>query len=379
MENRGNRNRFRPYDKNARNRVRRYFNNNVNPEGPVGARSDRIERNKRKQNAFEARRPIGFRTLENVFKIDGDTELILKLSSERNGFLLLLDQPNIRADFMCLILSVLARVSESVPEKDTVHLLGIFFKKIISKLNDSENFYRELKLYIADLSNHIAEQSLNRQKHIDAVQSLLVFLRQLQLTIYTESFAAVRDLVQLVTVQIEFLNRNGNALNEFIVGRLAELNESIGNFAQMRDETERTEALMGPPDDFRKIGIYPDAFDILSNHVPFIRENVVEGKYVAGVNHYLDVQFRLLREDFIRPLRDGINEYRHIKNKLKSLPAAKFRLKELNVYQNVRIMKSEILHHDLVHSCQFDCTPFRNIRWQVGSLGSINFTFSLHF
>ena len=27
-------------------------------------------------------------------------------------------------------------------------------------------------------------------------------------------------------------------------------------------------------------------------------------------NHYLDVQFRLLREDFVRPLREGIDYYR---------------------------------------------------------------------
>lgn len=26
--------------------------------------------------------------------------------------------------------------------------------------------------------------------------------------------------------------------------------------------------------------------------------------------HYLDVQFRLLREDYVRPLRDGLHQYK---------------------------------------------------------------------
>lgn len=30
-----------------------------------------------------------------------------------------------------------------------------------------------------------------------------------------------------------------------------------------------------------------------------------------SINHYLDVQYRLLREDFIKPLRDGIEEIRN--------------------------------------------------------------------
>lgn len=68
-------------------------------------------------------------------------------------------------------------------------------------------------------------------------------------------------------------------------------------------------------DDYRQMNIFPDKSDILNDHSPFIRKNIVEGKYVGGVDHYLDVQFRLLREDFIRPLRNSIRHYRAIKLK----------------------------------------------------------------
>ncbi|KAK4325721.1 hypothetical protein Pmani_003664 [Petrolisthes manimaculis] len=64
-----------------------------------------------------------------------------------------------------------------------------------------------------------------------------------------------------------------------------------------------------PPDDFRELPVLPCARDISHNQHPFLRKNVVEGKYRDG-NHYLDIQFRLLREDFVRPLRNGINYFK---------------------------------------------------------------------
>lgn len=60
-----------------------------------------------------------------------------------------------------------------------------------------------------------------------------------------------------------------------------------------------------PPDDYRCLSVIPQQDDIHPNGPVFIRRNKVEGSY-DGPGHYLDVQFRLLREDFIRPLREGI-------------------------------------------------------------------------
>ena len=60
-----------------------------------------------------------------------------------------------------------------------------------------------------------------------------------------------------------------------------------------------------PPDDFRELSIIPSRGDIYIQEQPFLRRNIIEGRY-RDVDHYLDVQFRLLREDFIKPLRDGI-------------------------------------------------------------------------
>lgn len=353
---------------NGRKAENSNFHKNSKSENNSGKGAAAGPNDKSYSNRRENTKPIGYKTLETVLKTDGDVEFILKLSSETNGFLLLLDQRNIRTDMMCLILSALAKASETSTELQTVQMLVHFYMKIVPKLHSTANFHRELKLYIADLSNHFAAYAMQRQKHTEAVQNLLIFLRRLQLTIYQKSFDAIQHLMQPLTAQINHINRKGNTLNEFIAGMLDQLNESVEKFEEMRDETEQAEILMEPPEDFRKISIYPDTFDILSNHEPFIRENVVQGKYVAGVDHYLDVQFRLLREDFIRPLRDGITEYRQIKSKPDAIKVSKFRINDLNVYQNVQIVGSKMMHNEQVHSCKFDVAPFRNVRWQVSAI-----------
>lgn len=332
-------------------------NGNQKDETRIAVPNDKLHRPKVVQ-------PISQPTLARILQMRGDVEIIWELSSEQKGFLLLLDQPNISIDSMLLILSALARVSESSSEQDTAQLLVYFFMKIVPKLNSKANFYREIKLYIANLGTNTAEQS-QRGKHVEAVQNLLVFLHRLQGTVRHKSSDAVRDLMELITVQIEFINRKSDSLSESFVELLTKVSESAESLKQVQIKAKKDEVLMEPPDDFRAISIYPDAFDILNDRVPFIRENVVEGKYEAGIDHYLDVQFRLLREDFIRSLREGVNEYRQLQNTPGASTSAKMHAKDLNIYQNVRIFGSKMLHIDHVHLCEFDSTPFRNMRWEV--------------
>lgn len=63
-----------------------------------------------------------------------------------------------------------------------------------------------------------------------------------------------------------------------------------------------------PPENFRDLNVVPTKLDLFDTQ-PFLRPNIVEGSY-NDVEHYLDVQFRLLREDCFGPLRDGLSKYK---------------------------------------------------------------------
>nr|CDP92735.1 Bm7616, isoform b [Brugia malayi] len=69
-----------------------------------------------------------------------------------------------------------------------------------------------------------------------------------------------------------------------------------------------------PPEDFRTLPVYATSSDILHPVQPYIRKNIVKGSY-SSQEHYLDIQFRLMREDLIGPLRDGIELWRQQKEK----------------------------------------------------------------
>lgn len=306
--------------------------------------------------------PMGYKKLEEIVKNDSEAKLILNLSSV-SFFLLLEQKDQITPDLMCLILDALAKASESSSEQEIARLLIHFYLKIIPKLNCKGNFYHALLMYSTSLAKHL--DSSSRLNHVAAVQNLLKFLLRLQSTLCHKSYDVVQEIVNLFAPQIEYINRKGNLLNEEILELLKELNESVENFDRMKVETKKHEVLVAPPDDFRTIPIYLSTEDILHNHEPFIRKNVVEGNYVGGIDHYLDTQFRLLREDFVQPLRHGITEYVRLINKNQGMKPANYRIKDLNVYQNVRIVSSRMMQNEQVHLCTFDCKPFKNLRWQV--------------
>lgn len=64
-----------------------------------------------------------------------------------------------------------------------------------------------------------------------------------------------------------------------------------------------------PPEDYKTLSAVPTLRDYVNPTEPFLRRIVELGTYQSA-QHYLDVQFRLMREDLVSPMRDGINIYR---------------------------------------------------------------------
>nr|KAG5707448.1 hypothetical protein BaRGS_011952 [Batillaria attramentaria] len=111
-----------------------------------------------------------------------------------------------------------------------------------------------------------------------------------------------------------------------------------------------------PPEDFTHLPLIPDNRDLDWTKKPFLRANKTEGAFM-NQDHYLDVQFRLLREDYIRPVREGLREY-----KKKREPYAK-RCLDLRLYYNVRII-GIACGETLDHKLNFDITRFKHVKWE---------------
>lgn len=113
---------------------------------------------------------------------------------------------------------------------------------------------------------------------------------------------------------------------------------------ESRVEFDKVEA--EPPNDFREIDIYPGVAEITHLSTPYLRSNIVDRPY-DSINQYLDIQFRLLREDFVRPLREGICKYL-------ADPKEKKKIDNVKIHPLVRFLSAENVNEQNCFRIQFN-------------------------
>ena len=103
------------------------------------------------------------------------------------------------------------------------------------------------------------------------------------------------------------------------------------------------------------IPILPRVEEITKKSKPDLECNIIEGSYTDW-NHYLSVQFCLLREDFISPLRQGISDYGH---------GDHYRSKQnIRVYKQVYVNEPVCLYSGIGFKLQFDVSDLNNVHWE---------------
>ena len=156
------------------------------------------------------------------------------------------------------------------------------------------------------------------------------------------------------------------ALDQVTTDGKDKLQKGLDAFKQARDDIIRGERQkhgkryinrLGekPPNDFRNIPICPTNKEITIQERPFLRENISKGKY-DNAEHYLDVQYRLLREDFLEPLREGIQEI------IRNVPRHQ-RKQLMKNYRSVQIIGKEFTWGGIIHQVAIDVRGLDTSRW----------------
>ncbi len=108
--------------------------------------------------------------------------------------------------------------------------------------------------------------------------------------------------------------------------------------------------------EYRQVSILPQWEEVCISDPPAkLRENIVHGAYNDWM-HYYDIQFRLLREDFVAPLRKGICEY------LGGIRGRK--LQNVKLYHNVAIVEPLFTKAGVCYRLQFDVSHFQRCNWE---------------
>uniref|UniRef100_A0A646QJ34 NFX1-type zinc finger-containing protein 1 n=1 Tax=Hemiscolopendra marginata TaxID=943146 RepID=A0A646QJ34_9MYRI len=326
-------------------------NNNAQENFQQG--NNNAQENKRKRDFII---PISYNQLEKLLSQE-PSDIILSLIEQRSGFPELLKMPKIRDRDLIMLLRVLSRAfSTRLHKENQNHLM--------STLLASTLFNQHITLFLMGIMT-------DNKKH-DDIFSLFAdigweIVDRMPLAA-AEDLLACTNLCATIMPTIENsceVSDEANTKIQQLKKKLMSIKEEESKDLAERNKKQKYQRLTEedePEDDFREIPIIPIVEEIRLDVRPYLRRNIVEGKYTS-VNHYLDVHFRLLREDFVRPLRLGILDFLKKHNNTKN--NTKFKSKDIRIYENVKITKPEYNKSGMLYILQFDVTPLRRIRWEI--------------
>ncbi|CAL1285238.1 unnamed protein product [Larinioides sclopetarius] len=279
-------------------------------------------------------------------------EILSTILDKDSGFIVALNEKFHRDNIAYTIIALGKAVSSDIT-KNTATMLN----RVTS---NNSLFLVNIQQYLVSFQAHKPDSL-----HVNAVVNLIRFLLKFQNCLPSNACDILIMLLPHLKEACEFhLSQNEEIYSEAagMLQELEELNACLLNKYTLNQIKEKSQneklQFLDPPEDYRSIPILPGEVDI-HQACAFLRPSIIKGQY-QNTEHYLDVQYRLLREDYVRPLREGINEYLTFKDNNKSLK----RIKDIKVYPQVQIIKQEFVNGELLHMVYINDKKFANIKWE---------------
>ena len=127
----------------------------------------------------------------------------------------------------------------------------------------------------------------------------------------------------------------------------------MSKIKQAASKNSSSNEKVDPPEPFTELTILPTVLDEMFRE-PFVRTNVIKGGYESW-DHYFDVHFRLLREDFVRPLRKGITHY---------CDGSIHGSDDVRIYKNAVILSPVCLFTGIGFQLRFDSSKLKYVNWE---------------
>ncbi|XP_071959185.1 NFX1-type zinc finger-containing protein 1-like [Antedon mediterranea] len=289
-------------------------------------------------------RPTGYKRLQELLSKEKE-EILIQLSSTNFGFQELLNQKEeIRRDLRALILRAIVCACECTTAQASLN-------SFLGKLQNSEFFYHVQHhiMSLKDDGNDKIQYEVEIQDIITVIRTMIHRL--------PDTIDDVKPSILLLTATTDDLLAEG-LINEYVMESFKELKKLSKNTqGAVRKKKFNVDGETPPPDNFREISIFPTINDLTADYKPYLRKNRLGGSY-DDVDHYLDVHFRLIREDLVRPLREGIKEYLHTKDDSNK------RITSIRIYYDVTIEYPVCSHDCVLYRVHFDVSRLKGVRWQ---------------
>uniref|UniRef100_A0A8C2WIA0 Zinc finger NFX1-type containing 1 n=1 Tax=Cyclopterus lumpus TaxID=8103 RepID=A0A8C2WIA0_CYCLU len=279
-----------------------------------------------------------------------------------------LHQTEMRQDLIELLCLVLSQAFKSEADRCTIqHLAGI--------IKDSGFFRTILPYYLGGMGSE--SNTLRMADYPRHLKNILTILSEVLSIFPASSAQAASLLLTLVKASIDHLRAFGVDIQpqteesvETLEGLIKHLQERSREGTLRSDKD--TYALLPTTEmqqDFRTIPIYPTPEEFQQEQRPFLRPNLTSQRY-TNTHLYLDTHFRLLREDFVRPLREGIQQLVRQMDKAggsdeggdNALKRKKF--DDIRVYFDTKLVVPKCTSAGIAYIVQFDIQPLKFVHWQ---------------
>ncbi|XP_063260631.1 NFX1-type zinc finger-containing protein 1 [Prinia subflava] len=303
----------------------------------------------------QARR-IGYKFLESLLEKDPSEVVIILASS--SGLKELLSQTTMNHNFIQLICRVLRKAcSFQMDRRRVQHILGV--------LKESNFLKICLPQYVSDMVTEVVPAV--RHEYPEHISNIILLLQHLISTFPASSVQKISILLTVLTASINSLRAFGVDITEETEKNLSKVQMLMQHLQEKRrggtlrdDNCTFMQSQDGQEESYRTMSIYPTYDEIHGNEKPFLRPNFVFGKY-ESTSIYLDTHFRLLREDFVRPLREGIME---VLQNLQDRNLRKKNFDDIRIYFDARIIAPRCTSTGIAYKVQFDTKPLRFVQWR---------------
>ncbi|KAF6089884.1 zinc finger NFX1-type containing 1 [Phyllostomus discolor] len=300
---------------------------------------------------------LGYKFLESLLQKD-PSEVVITLASSL-GLKELLSHSFMKPNLLELICQVLRKACSSKMDRQSIlHVLGI--------LKNSKFLKVCLPNYVVGM---ITEPSADtRNRYPEHISNIICLLQELVSVFPASSMQETSMLISLLPHSLNALRASGVDIEEETEKNLEKVQTIIEHLQEKRREgtlREDTYTLVQTKaedhvESYRTMPIYPTYNEVHLDEKPFLRPNIIAEKYESTAV-YLDTHFRLLREDFVRPLREGILE---LLQSFEDQGLRKRKFDDIRIYFDTRIITPVCSSSGIVYKVRFDTKPLKNVRWQ---------------
>ncbi|XP_061543897.1 NFX1-type zinc finger-containing protein 1 [Phycodurus eques] len=276
-------------------------------------------------------------------------------------------ETDMRQDLVELLCLVLSKAFKSRSNRVTL-------QRLASILKDSGFFRTTLPHYLAGMRSESRPD--RRGQYPLHLENIVLILTQVLTNFPASSTEAVSLLLTLLQASTDGLRTAGVNVSAELVEKVRRLEDLVKHLQERSREgtlhkSKDTYGLLsfglsGEEDEdpvFRTMPIYPTPEEFAQDHRPYLRPNITSQRYTNTLI-YLDTHFRLMREDLVRRLREGIQKLRQMQLQANNAELKKKHYDDMLVYFDVKLEAHKYMLTGLAYVVQFDVEPLKFLRWE---------------